>query len=769
MYAATNLRRPIELDFEPGMLYLITPYVLISAFAAAVALIVAAIAWRRRTAPGGRPLAALMLSVSIWSAGAAMEYASIGVSEKIVWAKVQYIGVLTCSAFFLMLALEYNHLDRWLTRRNIALLFVVPTLTLALALTNDWHGLIWPSVVLIGPPEANLAFYTHGIGFWIGSVGYSYLLMLIGAGLLIRAALRFPAYYRSQAIMLVAAALAPWAVNIVYIVGLSPSPGLELTPLVLVVSGSIFAVSILRLRFLDLAPVARETLIETMSDGMVVLDVQNRVVDINPAAQRLFGAPADHLLGQPAETLFAPWAGWLACSGVPRGVVELTHAGDGRTFELTFSPLHRRRGRDPGCLIVIHDITERKATQTKIEQLNDELEARVQERTQALSESEERFRQVITSISDHVFALKVHADGSITRVYSSPRLTELSGLSAIESTEDVLAVAARMVHPDDLGRVIAYFQDMQTRSGGELEYRLVHTSGAIVWLRTNARVQTFGDDTIIFGVSSDITERKRLEKIAVENQAMAELDKLRAELVSNVSHELRTPLGLIKAASTTLLRQDVDFPSTTQQKILKGISSEADRLEQLVANLLDISKLDNNRFFLNRDQVDLNVLVTAAVDAIRVTLLEQHDASHRLVVNPSATPVLAPVDAAKIEQVLGNLLENAVRYSPEGGTVVVDVCACGGQCELRVTDQGIGIALDQQERVFDRFFRAPDVRVQRIRGAGLGLAICREIVRAHGGTLTLTSTPDEGSTFTVRLPQTVSGEDLAVETVRIEG
>ena len=744
---------------------MITPYVLVSALAAVVAVIVAVVAWQRRAAPGGRPLVWLMVAVAIWSAGAALEYATVGIPGKIFWAKVQYLGVLSCPVFFLLLAVEYNHLDRWLTRRTIGLLFVVPALTLILAFTNERHGLIWPSVIPTGAPEANLALYDHGMGFWIGSVGYSYLLMAIGTGLLIRAALRFPPLYRRQSIMLVIAALGPWLVNAIYVAGLSPLPGLELTPLVMVFTGIVFAWNILGLHLLDLAPVARETLVETMNDGMIVLDVHDRVVDINPAAQRLLGARAPVQLGQPAAAVFAPWTDWEPCCGdIRTSRVELS-LGDAasHTYELGISPLNNRHDRYSGRLVVIRDITERKQAQDEIELLNRELEQRVVQRTHELQASQERFRQVVTSISDHVFALRVKREGGIETLYSSPQLVEMTGFAAAELGDDLVATMRLLAHPDDRAAVTAFYAAALDAGGGELEYRWVRADGALLWMRTSARVHIQGGDTVIFGISSDITARKQMEEIAVENRALAELDRLRTVLVSNVSHELRTPLGLIKAASTTLLRRDVTFAPVTQQKILQGISSEADRLEKLVANLLDISRLDNNRFFLDAEPVDLSRLVAATVDDMGASLAGDAQPAHRVVLHTPATPVLAMVDAPKIEQVLRNLIENAIRYSPDGSAIVVDVHSNGAMCEVSVADQGIGIAPDEQPRVFERFFRSQDTRVQRVRGAGLGLAISQEIARAHGGTLTFTSTPGEGSTFSVHLPEVAPARAADVE------
>ena len=744
------------------MTYVITPYVLIAAFAAAVSAVVAVIAWQRRAAPGGAPLTALMVAVGIWSAGAAMEYAIAGIPGKVFWAKVQYIGVVSTPVFFLLLAVEYSQLDRWMTRRTVALLFVVPLTTLLLTVTNEWHGLIWPSITPIGSPDANLALYTHGIGFWIGSVGYAYLLMLIGTVLLIRAAMRFPPIYRRQAALLVAAVLAPWLVNLIYVLGLSPAPGLEMTPLVLACTGMIFAWGIYRFHLLDLAPVARERLIETMADGMVVLDAQDRVVDINPAAQRFIAAPTPVQLGQPASAVFVAWPDWATCCGNARTArVELPlNDAAQRTLELSISPIYDRRGQYSGRLVVIHDITEHKAVQTKIERLNDELEARVAARTEDLAATQERFSQVITSISDHVFALLVAADGSVTTLYSSPRLLELTGFTAQELRGDFFTVVARITHPGDRAAVTAFFHRLLTAGAGELEYRWVRADRAVAWVRTSARVQAQGTDRIIFGVTSDITERKHMEQTDVEIRALAELDRLRTELVGNVSHELRTPLGLIKVASTTLLRQDVTFSPAIQQHILRGITDETNRLEHLVANLLDISRLDQQRFMLQYDLTNLNQLVTAIVDGAQRQETDDTGAAHRFVLALPDLPVDAVVDAPKIEQVLRNLIQNAIHYSPAGSTVTVTLRADGAEWELRVADEGIGIASEDQGRIFDRFYRARDVRVQHVRGAGLGLAICREIVELHGGALSVASAPEQGATIIVRIPRV----SLIVET-----
>jgi len=358
-----------------------TPFAVISAIAACMAGFVALIASQKRNTPGGTSLTWLMLSVCIWSAGAALEYATVGIPGKITWAKFEYFGVVSCPVFFLLFAIEYNLLYRWLTRRNVMLLFVIPLITLGLALTNDWHGLIWNSFTP-SPAHENLLVFGHGLGFWIGAVGYSYLCMLVGTILLIRSALRLQAAYRSQVFIIMAAALAPWFINLVYITKLSPLPGLEMTPLVILISGALFTWDIFGFHLLDLVPIARHVLIETMAEGIIVLDQQKRVVDVNPGAQRLSGEKTDLAIGSEVTEIFSAWPemGKLFSQNNPETKIETTIADNrGGYIEVSISPIYDWRGWFRGQFVALRDVTERKNNQDEIQRMNESLRQKLAE------------------------------------------------------------------------------------------------------------------------------------------------------------------------------------------------------------------------------------------------------------------------------------------------------------------------------------------------------------------------------------------------------
>ena len=362
------------------MTFEVTSYAIICAFTAIIAAIVAFVGWKRRAIPGGTSLALLMAAVTLWSVAYAFEYATIGIPGKVFWSKIEYIGALSCPVLYLLFALEYNRMDHWLTKRNIVLLFIVPLITLGLAFTNEWHGLIW-SGFSPSPVGRNLLIYEHGMGYFVGVVGYSYLIMLIGTVFLVWAAVRFPMLYRRQTGAMIVGAIAPWAGNLIYVAGLSPVPGLELTPLVLAFSGVVLAWGLFRYQLLALVPVARDTLIETMTDGMLVLDEHNRVVDFNPAAQHLLHTLPKIRLGQHVEEIFSELPEWETDLQDMRGTlidISLTDA-DHTYLELTISPVSDRQNRYTGRLIAVRDVTERRRAEEGIQQANERLRAQLAE------------------------------------------------------------------------------------------------------------------------------------------------------------------------------------------------------------------------------------------------------------------------------------------------------------------------------------------------------------------------------------------------------
>jgi len=345
------------------MSWQITPYAIVLLFTAGISAMVSFMAWRRHTAPSGMSLTLLMLAVTEWALTGALEAAAVEQPVKIFWSKLLYLGVQSAPLLLLIFAAQYTHQDKWLTRRSMVLLWIMPILTIGLAATNEWHRLVWKSFDP-GPSGSNILIYNHGPWFWVALV-YIYGFTFVGTLLLVRAVLYYPRLFRRQAGVLLVAAVTAWIGSIVYILGLSPVPGLDTTPIGFMFTGLILVTGIFRFRLFDLVPVARDLLIEGMSDGVLVLDEYSRIIDINPAALRFIDPMVVSPIGQRAATVLMTWPDLIArYLDAPEAQAEIRRGTEQpRYFDLRISPVQDRRGRLTGRLLVLRDITERKQSE----------------------------------------------------------------------------------------------------------------------------------------------------------------------------------------------------------------------------------------------------------------------------------------------------------------------------------------------------------------------------------------------------------------------
>lgn len=226
-----------------------------------------------------------------------------------------------------------------------------------------------------------------------------------------------------------------------------------------------------------------------------------------------------------------------------------------------------------------------------------------------------------------------------------------------------------------------------------------------------------------------------------------EVDQLKDQLLSTVSHELRTPLAAIKGFTTTLLREDVRWDEATQRDFLKIIEEETDRLGELIDNLLDMSKIDAGVLRVDKEPTQLRNVVREAIDRAR-----RRSEAHWFVMDLPAELPRVWADPRRIRQVLNNLLENAIKYSPRGGQITVTAEVEGDHVTVGVADSGQGIPPEFLDRIFQRFFQVDAASTRKTGGSGLGLSISKGIVEAHGGTIRAESDPGKGSVFRFTLP-----------------
>jgi signal transduction histidine kinase len=336
-----------------------------------LALWIAALVHRRRAVPGATPLMWLMAASGWWCIAGAFHALADPVTAKIAWAKLQYLGVASAPTLWFLFTAEYAHTP-WIRDRRLRIaLWVLPALTVIASTTNGWHHAVWTSVRI----AANGAtVYTHGGFFWIVAA-YNYALMLAGTVLLIRALRRSPPAFRGQWAALIAAAIVPWAGNLLYITGVTV-PGFDLTPLSFVVSGLLFIRALYQNQLLDLIPVARDLVVESLSDAVIVLDASRRILDMNAAARRLAGNPQGWV-GQPLTAL-VPMLRDVRVDVVADSSTTLAVDSGNRDFlyyDVRVMRVISRREGAAAWVILVRDVSEQLQAETE----RAALEARVQE------------------------------------------------------------------------------------------------------------------------------------------------------------------------------------------------------------------------------------------------------------------------------------------------------------------------------------------------------------------------------------------------------
>ena len=276
---------------------------------------------------------------------------------------------------------------------------------------------------------------------------------------------------------------------------------------------------------------------------------------------------------------------------------------------------------------------------------------------------------------------------------------------------------------------------------GSVEAKVVplEFDGRELWLSVSG--VTFSDG-VVYAFRS-LTEERALEE-------------LKGEFIATVSHELRTPLAAIYGSAQTLLREDIELDESGQKRLLDVIAQESERLSRIADDILFANKLDSGQFVLGEKRIDLPALAREVVDQMRACIASRDDISIDLAVPATIDSLVG--DSDKLRQVLINLIDNAVKYSPDGGRIDVAVEARDGGVRISIRDEGIGIAPLEQRRIFGKFYRVDPALTRGVGGTGLGLYICRELVRRMEGRLSVRSEEGKGSTFIVELPVQAAGD-----------
>jgi len=728
-----------------------TPFVLPLAVSAAFCLGMLAVAWRNRLEPVAPWFAATMLTLLSWSVGYMFELMASGLRAKIIWADLQYVATIALPVLWLQVVLIYTR-RRGLSQRAWLTLGTIGVLILAGIFLNP-SGIFRVAPTLVTHGSLTALHPDYGPLWSFGWVPFEYGLVLAAALVVARAVLHAQRFQGRQSLALVIGSLLPLLGGTIYALRISPWPEYNPAMAVVSVSGLLMTYALFSSHLFELAPLARDTLIEHLADGVLVVDRRGRLVDLNRAALLVFPELSKEHIGQPVTALVAgrkdvvrvledALAGLRADapgrhSPQKADEVEVTggdpHQDGHRFYGLLVTPVGNGASPSLGLAVVLRDISERKQEEA------------------ALRQSVDRYRSMFESAP-----LAINVTRGTEFLYANPPYLRMFGFSSLDEMRHLAPL--ELFAPEWRPRIA---ENIQRRAEGlpvpnSYEAECVHKGGTRIPVLMSFARAVFEDGSATVGFIMDLTEFKRTEAALREREdQLRQAQKMEAvgQLAGGIAHDFNNLLtAVIGNSSLALMTMATDDPN---RELVVDIKQVGERAAALTRQILAFSR----RQVLQPKVLSLNDVVVGMEPLLRRILGENIDLEFLLAPDLERTEV----DPHQMEQVLMNLVVNARDAMPNGGHLRVETAnaeldsphghahagtTLGAYVTLAVSDSGRGMDDDTVSHIFEPFFTTKEVG----EGTGLGLSTVFGIVKQSGGSISVSSEPGKGSSFTVYLP-----------------
>ncbi len=627
-----------------------------------------------------------MFSICAWSLGSLMEFISPDITSKILWAKISWIGITTVSPFLFLFVLSYGKHEKFLKKQYIVLIMIVPMIITFLAFTNELHNLIWVNII---PTSTNLGIiliYEHGLAVWVNLV-YSYPLLAIAMLLLAYIFINSPRIYKLQVAAILIGVAFPLIINIIYLSRISPVL-VDLTPLTFMITSLLAALGIFRYHLLNILPVAHNNLFKNMNNGFLVFDNQDRLLEINITAQKMFGITSDNI-GSKFDDIFGKWEhlkSFYLKSHVNNCEILLENPIN-RWVDIQLTPLYDKENVLHGRLIIITDIDKRKRSEAD------------------LKENQRMLKTLISNLPG--VAYKCKNDHQWTMEFVSEGCLELTGYQVEDLLMNKTISYSDLIHKDDREYVWSEIQEaIKEKKPFKLIYRIntADLKEKFVWEQGRGVFSPDGELITLEGFITDITDSKEAEE-KLKN-SLKEKNILLQEIHHRVKNNMQIISSLLNLQSTYINEEGTLNVLKESQSRIKAMALVHEKLYQSDSlariNFTDyikslIQELYNLNY-INSELVKLNI------DAENIFLDINTAIPCGLIINELITNIIKhafPTTSGRgPENFLFSDPEDHVGESEDGsfknkhGNIYIKFYKNNDEYTLIVSDDGIGLPLD---------------------------------------------------------------------------